>query len=50
MCAADIALIREWKFDPNMTYDNADFLTVVGWNEVQGIAQRYQAVFPTLLP
>ncbi|KAG4075107.1 hypothetical protein HA402_013502 [Bradysia odoriphaga] len=24
--------------------------SVAGWNEVQGIAQRYQAVFPTLLP
>lgn len=50
LCASDIALIRDWKFDPNMTFDNEQYLTVAGWNEVQGIAERYQSVFPTLLP
>lgn len=50
LCASDIALIRDWRFDPNITYDNEQYLTVTGWNEVQGIAQRYQAAFPSLLP
>lgn len=50
LCASDIALIRDWKFDPNITYENEQYLTVAGWNEVQQIAQRYQSAFPTLLP
>ncbi|XP_037029400.1 multiple inositol polyphosphate phosphatase 1-like [Bradysia coprophila] len=50
LCASDIALIRDWRFDPNITSENAQFLTVAGWNEVQGIAQRYQTALPTLLP
>lgn len=50
LCAADIALIRDWIFDPNITRDSETYLTVAGWNEVQGIAQRYQLAFPTLLP
>jgi len=50
LCASDVALIRDWRFDPNITYDNSQYLTVAGWNEVQSIAQRYQMAFPTLLP
>lgn len=50
LCASDIGLIRGWRFDPNITQDSQPFLTVAGWNEVQGIAQRFQLAFPTLLP
>lgn len=50
MCAADITLIREWISDPNITVENADLLTVSGWNIMKGVAQRYQELFPTLLP
>lgn len=50
LCASDYELIRDWKFDPNITFANEQFLTVSGWNELLGIAQRYQSAFPSLLP
>lgn len=50
LCAADIALIRNWRFDPNITADMEQQLTVAGWNEFQDMARRFQAAFPTLLP
>lgn len=50
LCASDIQLIRNWKLDPNMTFDNADELTVAGWGESRQLAERYQSAFPTLLP
>ncbi|XP_037024280.1 multiple inositol polyphosphate phosphatase 1-like [Bradysia coprophila] len=50
LCAADIALLRNWRFDPNITLEMEQQLTVAGWNEFQEMAQRYQAAFPTLLP
>lgn len=50
LCAADIELIENWRFDPNITFGNEQFLTVSGWNELRQLAERYQSVFPTLLP
>lgn len=50
LCAADIALLRNWRFDANITFEVEQQLTVSGWNEFQDLAQRYQAAFPTLLP
>lgn len=50
LCASDMQLIRNWSLHPNITLDKDQFLTVTGWNEVQGIAQRFQRHFPTLLP
>ncbi|XP_037042905.1 multiple inositol polyphosphate phosphatase 1-like [Bradysia coprophila] len=49
LCAADIAMIRDWKFDPNITYENAELLTESGWNDIKAIAQRYQSALPTIL-
>lgn len=43
-------MINNWRFDPNITVQREQFLTVAGWNEMKGIAQRYQRYFPTLLP
>lgn len=50
LCASDFELLRDWQFDPNITMDNASFLSVSGWNEMKALAQRYQAAFPTILP
>lgn len=49
LCASDIELIRNWTFDPNITIEREQMLTVSGWNEFQDLAQRYQAAFPTVL-
>lgn len=50
LCAADFELIRNWKLDPNITIEYADTLSVSGWIELQQLAERYQAAFPTALP
>lgn len=50
LCASDIEYIRNWRFDPNITLEMNEALVEAGWNEIQGLAQRYQAAFPTLLP
>lgn len=50
LCASDYELLHNWRFDPNITLELEQVLTVAGWNEFQGLAQRYQAAFPTLLP
>lgn len=50
LCASDSHLINQWMFDPNITLEMEQLLTTSGWNELQGMAQRYQLSFPTLLP
>lgn len=50
LCPQDFALINSWRFDPNITVATEQFLTVAGWNEMKGVAERYQRAFPTLLP
>lgn len=49
LCSSDIELIRNWHFDPNITLERQQYLTVSGWNELQGLAQRLQEAFPTIL-
>lgn len=50
LCQQDFDLIDAWNFDPNITTEYETLLTVSGWNEMKGIAQRFQQAFPTLLP
>lgn len=50
ICLQDAENLRSWNGNPNLTASNADLLTVSGWNIMLGIAHRYQAAFPTLLP
>lgn len=50
LCPKDLELIREWKLDTNLTESVAEYLTLAGWIELEQIAGRYQAAFPTLLP
>lgn len=49
LCDSDIELIRNLVFDPNITLEIEQYLTVSGWNEFQDLAQRYQTAFPTVL-
>ena len=49
LCASDIELIREWRFDPEITLEQEQHLAPAGWNELQGLAQRYQEAFPSIL-
>lgn len=50
LCASDIEMLRSWRFDPNITMEVEQHLTLSGWNEMQGIAQRFQKAFPALFP
>lgn len=50
LCASDIELLRTWQFDPNITIDVAGYLSSSGWDEMEALAQRYQAAFPSILP
>lgn len=50
LCASDIELLRNWQFDPDITIDVAGHLSSSGWDEMEALAQRYQAAFPTILP
>lgn len=49
LCAADIALIRNWAFDTNITLDVSQHLTASGWDELKNLAKRYQYAFPSIL-
>lgn len=49
LCTSDLELIRNWQFDVNIT-DHAMYLSASGWKELEGLGQRYQIAFPTLLP
>lgn len=50
LCATDFNLINKWQLDPNITDDIEQYLTVSGWNEMKGIAKRFQVAYPNLLP
>lgn len=49
LCFADIELLNNWSIDPNITFERAQYLTPAGWNEMEGLAQRFQAAFPSIL-
>lgn len=49
LCASDIEMLKNWKFNPNITFDVAEDLVAAGWNELEQLAQRYQTAFPSIL-
>lgn len=49
LCASDFELLRNWRFNPNVTLDVAGHLSRSGWKEIEALARRYQAAFPTIL-
>lgn len=49
LCAADVELLRSWQFDPNITIEMENLLTSSGWGEMEGLARRFQAAYPTIL-
>lgn len=50
LCSADFDLIQNWQFDPNITVDIQQELTLSGWSEFEGMGRRFSQAFPTLLP
>lgn len=50
LCRQDIENIRNWRMNPNVTVDRNSELVETGWNELRGLAQRFQAAYPTILP
>ncbi|XP_058829522.1 multiple inositol polyphosphate phosphatase 1 [Topomyia yanbarensis] len=42
MCADDLELLRNWRWDSNITVDYGSFLTLQGWNDLKFLAKREQ--------
>lgn len=49
MCEQDVANLRQWQLNANLTEANESLLTASGWDIMLGIARRYQAAFPGLI-
>lgn len=50
LCASDVELIRNWRYeDWNITLEDQADLNAAGWSEMEGLGQRYQAAFPSIL-
>lgn len=45
MCPDDLELLRNWRWDSNITTDYESFLTVQGWNDLKFLAKREQDRF-----
>lgn len=45
MCPDDLDLLRNWRWDSNITADYESFLTVQGWNDLKFLAKREQDRF-----
>ncbi|XP_058461709.1 multiple inositol polyphosphate phosphatase 1 [Malaya genurostris] len=45
MCSDDLELLREWRWDSNITVNYESFLTTQGWNELKFLAKREQDRF-----
>ncbi|KAL1402333.1 hypothetical protein pipiens_006141 [Culex pipiens pipiens] len=48
MCPDDLDLLRNWRWDSNMTTDYEGFLTESGWNELKNLATREKTRFGAL--
>lgn len=49
LCASDIELLRNWSLNPSFSLEVAQNLSSSGWEEMEELAKRYQAAFPTIL-
>ncbi|XP_037025319.1 multiple inositol polyphosphate phosphatase 1-like [Bradysia coprophila] len=49
LCASDMELLRNWRFNPDITLEYAQYLIAAGWDELEELGRRYQAAFPTIL-
>lgn len=49
LCASDIELLRNWNLNSDVIVGNAQLLTSEGWNEMEGLARRFQTAFPSIL-
>lgn len=50
LCRQDLERILNWRFNETVTEARFWDLTGTGWDELRGLATRYQSAFPTLLP
>ncbi|KAG4072824.1 hypothetical protein HA402_001613, partial [Bradysia odoriphaga] len=48
LCEADFNLIKNWKWDANLTAQYDGTLTVSGWNELKDLGKDYRNTFPDL--
>lgn len=49
LCEEDLRLLRNWRWDYNMTSNYEKYLTTQGWNELKLLGASYRRAFPNLL-
>lgn len=49
LCEPDYNIIKNWRYDSNITGDYDEFLTVQGWNDQKFLAKQYQRILPNVL-
>lgn len=49
LCDADYNIIKNWRWDSNITGNYDEFLTVQGWNDEKFLAKQYQRILPNVL-
>lgn len=49
LCETDYSLIKNWRWDGNITGNYDEFLTVQGWMDEKFLAKQYQRILPNVL-
>lgn len=49
LCEGDLDLLRNWKWDENITVENDQYLTEQGWNDLLWLGEAYKRTFPNIL-
>lgn len=49
LCDADYNVIKNWRWDSNITGNYDEFLTSQGWNDEKFLAKQFQRILPNVL-
>lgn len=49
LCDADYGVIKNWRWDSNITGNYNEFLTVQGYNDEKFLAKNFQRILPNVL-
>lgn len=49
LCDADYNIIKNWRWESNITGNYDEYLTVQGWNDEKFLAKQFQRILPNVL-
>lgn len=49
LCPGDFQLLKNWKWDSNITIDHDQYLTEQGWHDLLLLGEAYRHAYPTIL-